>query len=229
MPPRVDATRPAWRVLFSLSHSHSAEGLGSSPRRVSLHARYMLIESVPQHPWALYPQLAQETFGDSPAGGPALGVQVAASPLGYVLGGVFSGVVSRIRRHGAIVTVAVCVWGLAMVGLGLSRWLWLAVLFLTLGGAAVFVLSMFRGTILQAAATDVMRGRMQGVLTIVSAGGPQLSAPLHGTAGAMVGTTWAISGGGVLVVVAMLAAVLAFPSFWRYRGAGPADAPHTEK
>jgi hypothetical protein len=34
----------------------------------------------------------------------------------------------------------------------------------------------------------------------------------------------AVSGGGILVVVVMLAAVAAFPVFWHYRGPGPEEA-----
>jgi hypothetical protein len=62
---------------------------------------------------------------------------------------------------------------------------------------------------------------MQGVFTVVVAGGPRLADLLHGTSGAALGTTATISGGGVLVVLAMVAAVLAFPAFWRYRAADP--------
>ena len=46
------------------------------------------------------------------------------------------------------------------------------------------------------AATDEMRGRMQGVFTVVVAGGPRIADLLHGIAGAAVGTALAVSGGG---------------------------------
>lgn len=84
-------------------------------------------------PTALFPELAQETFGDPRGGGPALGLLFAAWPIGYTLAGALSGAVTRLRRHGAMVTVAVCAWGLAVVGLGLSRTLLLAVLCFALG------------------------------------------------------------------------------------------------
>jgi MFS family permease len=175
-------------------------------------------------PRALFPQMAQETFGDPPGGGAALGILFAAIPLGAVLGGLFSGVFSRVRRHGVAVVLAVCGWGVAIVGFGLSPWLWLAAVFLALAGVADLVSMVFRGTILQTAATDEMRGRMQGAFTVVVAGGPRLADLLHGTAGAAVGTSMAVSGGGVLVVVVMLAAVMAFPVFWHYRGPGPEES-----
>jgi hypothetical protein len=44
----------------------------------------------------------------------------------------------------------------------------------------------------------------QGTLIIVAAGGPLVADIVHGPVGAAVGTTWAISGGGILAVAAML-------------------------
>jgi hypothetical protein len=132
-----------------------------------------------------------------------------------------SGTFSRIRRHGVAVAVAVGVWGVAMVGFGLSQSLWLAVFFLAVGGAADLVSMVFRGTIMQQAATDEMRGRLQGTFTVVVVGGPRLADMLHGGIGAAAGTMIAVSGGGLLVVVAMVAAVLLFPIFWRYRAPDP--------
>lgn len=168
-------------------------------------------------PRALFPQLAQQTFGDPAEGGFALGLLYAAIPAGAILGGLFSGTFTRIRRHGVAVAVAVCAWGLSIVGFGLSHSLAPAVFFLVLAGVSDLVSMVFRGTMLQEAATDELRGRVQGAFSVVVAGGPRLADLLHGTAGAMVGTTLAISGGGVLVVVVMTLVVLAFPAFWRYR------------
>ncbi|WP_399340849.1 hypothetical protein [Umezawaea sp. Da 62-37] len=62
-----------------------------------------------------------------------------------------------------------------------------------------------------------MRGRMQGVFIVVVAGGPRLADLLHGTTGAIAGPGAAVAGGGVLVVVFTIIAVLALPAVWRYR------------
>ncbi|MEY9484591.1 MFS family permease [Streptomyces calvus] len=167
-------------------------------------------------PRALFPQLASETF--APYGeGFALGLLFAAIPLGAVAGGLFSGTFSRARRHGWMVIGAVVVWGLAVTGFGLSGSLWLAVAFLALAGVADMVSMVFRGAILLSAATDEMRGRMQGVFTVVVAGGPRLADVLHGTAGSAFGPRTAVAGGGILVVVVMLALAAAAPALRRYR------------
>ena len=85
------------------------------------------------------------------------------------------------------------------------------------GGAADMVSAAFRSTILQQAAADDLRGRLQGVFTVVVAGGPRVADTLHGTAAALVGTTAAAAGGGALVVVGVIIAAVAVPAFVRYR------------
>jgi hypothetical protein len=75
----------------------------------------------------------------------------------------------------------------------------------------------FRSTILQQAASDDLRGRLQGVFTVVVAGGPRLVDAVHGIAAAVIGTAAAVAGGGAAVVLAVLIAALAVPAFTRYR------------
>ncbi|MFF4586483.1 MFS transporter [Streptomyces sp. NPDC001388] len=167
-------------------------------------------------PRALFPQLAAETYA-SYGEGFALGLLFAAIPVGAVLGGLFSGTFSRARRHGWMVIGAVVAWGAAITGFGLSGGLWLAVVFLAAAGVADMVSMVFRGAILLSAATDEMRGRMQGVFTVVVAGGPRLADVLHGTAGAAFGPRAAVAGGGLLVVTVMLGLAAAVPALRRYR------------
>ncbi|MBP5934743.1 MFS transporter [Streptomyces sp. LBUM 1476] len=167
-------------------------------------------------PRALFPQLAAETYA-SYGEGLALGLLFAAIPIGAVLGGLFSGTFSRIRRHGVMVIGAVVVWGVAIALVGVSLNLWFSVAFLIVAGVADMVSMVFRGAILLSAATDEMRGRMQGVFTVVVAGGPRLADVLHGTAGAAFGPRVAVAGGGVLVVVVMLGIAAAVPALRRYR------------
>lgn len=178
-------------------------------------------------PRALFPEMAEQTFGDPVGGGLALGLLFAAIPLGAMLCGLTSGWTSRVTRHGMGVVLAVVAWGVAMIGFGLSNALWLAVVFLAIGGAADMISMVFRSAILQSAATDEMRGRMQGVFIVVVAGGPRLADLLHGTTGAVIGAGSATALGGVLVVVATGVAVLAIPAIRRYRFA-PAEVASGE-
>ena len=150
----------------------------------------------------------------------------AAIAVGAVAGGLFSGWLPGIRRQGLAVVLAIVVWGLAMIGFGVASGfangtagllLWIALTCLAIGGAADMVSSVFRNTILQLAATDEVRGRLQGVFTVVVAGGPRLADAVHGGAAAAVGTTVAAAGGGALVVIGMVACAVLVPAFVRYR------------
>jgi MFS family permease len=176
-----------------------------------------IIAMVAGMPRALFPEMAERTFGDPHGGGLALGWLYAAIPIGALVCGIASGWLSRISRHGVAVVIAVCAWGVAVVGFGMSHSLWLAVVFMGLAGAADFVSMVFRSSILQSATTDEMRGRLQGVFTVVVAGGPRIADVTHGWASAGVGTAAAASGGGTLVIVFVIVAVVSLPAFWRYR------------
>ena len=185
-------------------------------------------------PRALFPQMAHESFGGPVDGGTTMAVLAAGMSVGAVAGGVFSGWLPRIRRQGYAVVVSIIVWGLAMVGFGVAgglagghtgALLWVAFAFLALGGAADMVSSAFRSTILQQAASDELRGRLQGVFIVVVAGGPRIADVLHGSAAAAIGTTVAAAGGGALVVVGVVIAALAVPAFVRYRVTVAGDAP----
>jgi MFS family permease len=212
LPPLESATprRAGWREV--------AAGF----RYISLHKVLLLsfladiIAMVFGMPRALFPQLAAQTY--APYGeGLALGMLFAAIPIGAVVGGLFSGTFSRARRHGWMVIGAVVAWGVAITGFGLSSNLWIGVVFLAAAGVADMVSMVFRGAILLSAATDEMRGRMQGVFTVVVAGGPRLADVLHGTAGSAFGPRTAVAGGGILVVVIMLTLAATVPALRRYR------------
>lgn len=188
-----------------------------------------LIAMILGMPRALFPQIAYESFGGPIDGGTTLALLAAAMSIGAVAGGTFSGWLPRIDRQGLAVVVAIVVWGAAMAGFGLviaaapgraGPLLWAAVGFLALGGAADMVSAAFRSTILQQAASDELRGRLQGVFIVVVAGGPRLADAVHGVAAASVGTAVAAGGGGVLVVVGVIVAAVVAPAFLRYRVGG---------
>jgi MFS family permease len=185
-----------------------------------------LIAMVFGMPRALFPEMANIGFGGPQEGGLVFALLFAAIPAGSVLGGVFSGWVSRVERHGLAVVVCITVWGVSMAGFGVAvalagRWttpmLVVALAMLVVGGAADMASAAFRTSMLQAAADDAMRGRLQGVFTVVVAGGPRLADTAHGLAAASVGAATAAAGGGVLVVLGVVAAAVLVPSFVRYR------------
>ncbi len=177
-------------------------------------------------PRALFPEIAHVNFRGPDEGGLVFALLFAAIPAGAALGGVVSGWVSRVERQGLAVIGCILTWGVAMlvfgVAVGLARY-WqtpmvvLAIAMLVVGGAADMASAAFRSSMLQSAASDDVRGRLQGIFIVVVAGGPRVADVLHGTAAVLVGTAAAAAGGGALVVVGVVIAALAVPAFVRYR------------
>ncbi|NYJ03483.1 MFS family permease [Nocardioides thalensis] len=190
-------------------------------------------------PRALFPEIAHESFAGPEEGGLAFALLFAGIPAGAVVGGIFSGWVSRVSRQGAAVVWSIVAWGLAMTGFGIAvgmadafpaaaRWFLVAAVFLlVVGGAADMASAAFRMSMLQASASDEVRGRLQGIFIVVVAGGPRIADVAHGATAVMVGTAAAAAGGGVLVVVLVTVAALAVPVFWRYRVAVTHREPDT--
>jgi len=176
-------------------------------------------------PRALIPEISTVDFGESGDGGLFYALLLAAMPAGAVLGGVFSGAVTRARRQGLGIVVSVICWGAAIIVMGLAvtfadgqagLWAWVAVISFLVGGTADMFSSVQRNAMLQEAADDRMRGRLQGVFLIVVAGGPRLADMLHGWIGSWIGAGPATAIGGVLVIVGVLIAVASVPAFLRY-------------
>jgi MFS family permease len=165
-------------------------------------------------PQAVFPELTEGRYAGSPN---ALGWLFAGVSIGALLMGLTSGWVSRVDRQGAVVLAAIVVWGVAIIGFGLAPTLWLAVLFLALAGAGDMVSAVLRSSMLQTAAPDDMRGRMQGVFLVVVAGGPRLGDLRAGAMASAVGVSAAMVSGGVVVVVAMVVVALLVPSFLHFR------------
>lgn len=173
-------------------------------------------------PRALFPELADTTFG----GEGAVGWLFASIAIGAFAGGLLSGWIGRVHRQGYALVISIVVWGLAVAAAGLAHQLWLAVVLLAVGGAADLVSAVFRQTILQTYAPDEMRGRLQGVFTVVVAGGPRLGDLRAGATAAVAGASVSWVGGGLACAVLVVVAALAVPALLRYdtRTAEPVTA-----
>ncbi|MGK5730776.1 MFS transporter [Streptomyces sp. URMC 124] len=169
-------------------------------------------------PRALFPAIAGLWYGGDTK---TVGLLVAAPAVGAVLGGLFSGWLGRIHRHGLAVLLSVAGWGTAVTVFGLTRNLWLGLFFLALAGCADSISAVFRTTMLQAATPDDMRGRLQGVFIVVVAGGPRLGDFLAGSAADLASPSWAVVGGGLACVAAIALIALQWRNFARYDARSP--------
>jgi MFS family permease len=171
-------------------------------------------------PQAVFPELSQTRFAESAN---SLGWLFAGASIGALLMGLSSGWVTRLDRQGAVVLAAIAVWGVAIVGFGFAPALWLAVICLAVAGAADMVSAVLRTSMLQIAAPEEMRGRMQGVFIVVVAGGPRLGDLRAGALATATSVTVAMASGGVVIVLAMLAVAVVVPSFRLFRASRSAE------
>jgi MFS family permease len=163
-------------------------------------------------PMALFPAIA-ESFG-----GASVGLFYAMPALGSLALTLTSGWTNRINKHGLAVTLAATVWGVAIIGFGLSNHLWLALVFLALAGAADMVSGLFRMTIWNQTIPDHLRGRLAGIEMISYLTGPYLGNAEAGLVASLVGLRASVVSGGVMCVLGSGLLALLLPAFIRYDG-----------
>src|SRR6202012_347868 len=196
-----------------------AEGIAFIPRHPILVMSFALdiAAMTLAMPRALFPEAAAVRFH----GG--VGLLYASIAIGSIVAGLFSGWGSRIRRQGVALTIAVACWAAAVFAAGLARSLWLAVLLLAVAGAADLVSVVYRQTILQTYAPDEMRGRMQGVFTVVVSGGPRLGDLRAGAMAAAFSLSVAWSGSAAVCFAVVIIAGVSVRSFWHYQSGQSSD------
>jgi MFS family permease len=170
-------------------------------------------------PRALFPELADTVYG---GGARTLGLLQAAPAIGSIVAGLTSGWLGRVHRQGLAIVLCVIGYGASVAAFGLAGSLWVGVFFLALSGAFDMVSAAFRSTILQVAAPDEMRGRLQGVFIVVVAGGPRVGDLTAGTMGSLLGPTAAVVAGGFACMAATSALAVKYPGFARYDARTPA-------
>jgi hypothetical protein len=148
-------------------------------------------------PRALFPALATTLFG---GGASTLGFLYAAPGAGALVGALTTGWVSRIRRQGLAVIVAVITWGIAITCFGLVSWLPGALALLAVAGWADVISAVFRSTIIQLAVPDALRGRLSGLQIAVVTGGPRVGDLEAGAVAAGFGDTMSVVSGGLACI-----------------------------
>ncbi len=146
-------------------------------------------------------------------GGPIIvGVLAASAAVGVLGSSFFSGRLAQITRHGVAVGWAAVGFGASILGFGLvilvagpsSSFNWpvllVACLLLLLSGVADNVAGIFRTTMQHRESPDEVRGRIQGLTTIVLTAGPRVGDAVTGTL-SFIGL-WAgpVIGGAVIIL-----------------------------
>ena len=192
------------------------EGLGFVRGRQAIQGAYLIDINAMVFglPRALFPALAVSGFG---GGASTLGFLYAAPGAGALAGALTTGWVSRIKRQGLAVIVAVIVWGSAITCFGLVPWLPLALVLLAAAGCADVISAVFRSTIIQLAVPDALRGRLAGLQIAVVTGGPRIGDLESGAVAAAFGDTVSIVSGGVACIAGALLLARLLPGFRHQR------------
>ncbi|HET7398254.1 MAG TPA: MFS transporter [Intrasporangium sp.] len=189
-------------------------------------------------PIVLFPAIGALIIG---GGSVTVGVLTASFAVGGILSSLASGRLTSARWQGRAIRNAIVAYGLGILGLGIvlavttlsghataSRdfgaanraALLAAAACLAVAGGSDNVSAIFRTTILQAAVPDAMRGRIQGVFTVVVSGGPRLGQMFAGGLAAVT-VTWLPPVVGGILVVLVVAAVARVRSFHDYDALAP--------
>ncbi|WP_440710975.1 MFS transporter [Herbiconiux sp. YIM B11900] len=170
-------------------------------------------------PRVLFPAIGVLVLGGGPI---TVGILTAASAVGTMLASVFSGRLGGVRWQGRAIARAVQAYGFFVALFGVvvlvatlsgapaSQELAdanvvgivLASLALAATGAADEISAIFRTTMMQAAVPDNMRGRLQGVFTVVVAGGPRIGDLYVGVLSVFAALWFPPLLGGLLVILA---------------------------
>jgi MFS family permease len=169
-------------------------------------------------PTALFPALALHRFGGDAA---TVGYLYSAPYAGALLGSLFSGWTSHVRRQGLAVTFAACVWGAAIAAFGFMTALWPALALLAVAGGADFFSAVLRSTMLIRATPDHLLGRLQGIEFAQVAAAPNLGDLEAGVLASLTSLRFSVVSGGVLCVVACIATALSLPKFLAYDSREP--------
>jgi MFS family permease len=202
-PKSEGATRPGLRSI--------AEGFRFIRHRQGIQGAYLIDINamVFGMPRALFPAMAVTVFH---GGATTVGFLYAAPGVGALVGALATGWVTRIRRQGLTVIVAVMVWGGAIVAFGFTSILALGLLFLAIAGWADVISAVLRNTIIQLSVPDRLRGRLAAIQIGVVQGGPRLGDLEAGAVGNAFGNEISVVSGGLACIAG--AALLA----WRMPG-----------
>jgi MFS family permease len=231
--PLGEKTKPGWASLKS-----GWEFLRAAPNiRTSFVVD--IIAMTFGRPQVLFPAVGAMVIG---GGSITVGILVAALAVGVLLSSLFSGPLGSVQRHGVAIGWAIAAYGGFVAAMGLvfgamaTGWFGsvgpqladanipalVIASVLALGmGASDNVSTIFRMTMLQSAAPDDMRGRLQGVFTVVVTGGPRLGELFMGALAAVTSIWFPPLLGGLAIIVLIALVLRVQRSFREYDARDP--------
>ncbi len=118
----------------------------------------------------LMPIFAQDVLK---VGAQGLGFLYSAPAVGGVVAGLYFSGKHKIKNQGSLIIKSILIYGVAIVGFGLSRNYYLSLVFLGIMGMGDMVSTIVRNTLRQLLTPDYIRGRMVSINAIFVRGGPE--------------------------------------------------------
>jgi MFS family permease len=161
---------------------------------------------------ALLPVFAAEILHVGPQG---LGILRAAPAVGAVTMSVLLAHLPPLRQAGRTLLYSVALFGLCMIGFGLSRNFLLSIALLGASGMADTVSVVVRSTLLQVLTPTYLLGRVSAVNAIFIGSSNEIGAFESGTAARLIGTVPAVVLGGMATLVVVAITAVKVPSLRR--------------
>ena len=215
LPPLEKTSGAGWRSL--------KDGVAFLVKAPNIRAGFLidLIAMGLGRPFVILPAVGALVIGGGPV---TVGILTASAAVGTFLTSLFSGPVGHVRRYGVAIGGAVMFYGGFVLLFGLviaamqTGWfgrvgpnisqanpvaLVLAGIALAGTGGSDEVSAIFRSTMMLTAAPDGMRGRLQGIFTVVVYGGPRIGDLYMGTLATLAALWFPPVLGGLLIVAAV--------------------------
>lgn len=233
MPPLEATSGAGWKSL--------RDGLAFLVKAPNIRAGFMidLLAMGLGRPFVILPAVGALVIGGGPV---TVGILTASAAIGTFLTSLFSGPVGHVRQYGLAIGRSVQIYGAfillfgVVIGAMQTGWFgrtgssfaqvnWVALVIAAVAlagtGASDEVSAIFRTTMLLTAAPDGMRGRLQGIFTVVVTGGPRIGDLYMGVLATVVALWFPPVLGGLLIIAAVGVILRVQLGFRHYDAAHP--------
>ncbi len=163
---------------------------------------------------ALLPIYAKDILQVGPV---ELGYLRAAPSIGALVMAVSLAHLPPFRKAGPALLWSVIGFGVVTIIFGLSHWLWLSLLMLTLSGALDTISVVIRHTLVQIRTPNHLRGRVAAINSVFISASNELGGFESGLTAALFGPVISVVGGGIGTIVVVIVTVMIWPEIRKLR------------
>jgi len=173
----------------------------------------LALVSITGMPYAvLMPVFARDILHGGPS---TLGFLMGASGVGALTGAAYLARRKTVLGLGRIIVLAVCLFGVGIIGFSLSTVIWTSMSFVLLIGLGMMVQMAAANTILQTIVEDDMRGRVMSFYAVAFMGMAPFGSLLAGSLAHRIGAADTLLIGGVCCILGSLSFAAKLPSLRR--------------